>query len=415
MYSPIKILHQLPFLRLFIFLSLGIALALVSTDVKLALVLIIITLSIGFACTFLPPSKSYYKGFVIMFSIITLGYFCVYIEKPTKEDFSIVESLAQNTNTLIAEIFTKHLQSDTSALCKALCIADKSDLTSTVKKDFSRAGASHILAVSGMHVGIIFTAISTLIGLISQSRKFSRIASIVAICFLWFYAFICGLQPSIVRACTMFTIPIIGKLLKRDSSSLNSLLFTAFCMVIYDYTNLFNIGFQLSFLAVAGILLFQEKIFNIFQLQNKILIWLWSLTSVSIAAQITTLPLTIYYFHNIPVLSLISNLFVVPLSTLLIYFSGGLILFNLTNVSNIISLILNKLSYYLNLFIEEISCTPFVTIENINISIFQVATLYLIILITKYFLDSKKPVCVIWILSLIILFLGYEIIRLLFL
>ena len=409
MYSPIKILHQLPFLRLFTFLSLGIALALVSTDVKLALVLIIITLSIGFACTFLPPSKSYYKGFVIMFSIITLGYFCVYIEKPTKEDFSIVESLAQNTNTLIAEIFTKHLQSDTSALCKALCIADKSDLTSTVKKDFSRAGASHILAVSGMHVGIIFTAISTLIGLISQSRKFSRIASIVAICFLWFYAFICGLQPSIVRACTMFTIPIIGKLLKR------SLLFTAFCMVIYDYTNLFNIGFQLSFLAVAGILLFQEKIFNIFQLQNKILIWLWSLTSVSIAAQITTLPLTIYYFHNIPVLSLISNLFVVPLSTLLIYFSGALILFNLTNVSNIISLILNKLSYYLNLFIEEISCTPFATIENINISIFQVATLYLIILITKYFLDSKKPVCVIWILSLIILFLGYDIIRLLFL
>ncbi len=415
MYSPIKILHQLPFLRLFIFLSLGIALALVSTDVKHALVLIIITLSIGFACTFLPPSKSYYKGFVIMFSIITLGYFCVYIEKPTKEDFSIVESLAQNTNTLIAEIFTKHLQSDTSALCKALCIADKSDLTSTVKKDFSRAGASHILAVSGMHVGIIFTGISTLIGLISQSRKFSRIASIVAICFLWFYAFICGLQPSIVRACTMFTIPIIGKLLKRDSSSLNSLLFTAFCMVIYDYTNLFNIGFQLSFLAVAGILLFQEKIFNIFQLQNKILIWLWSLTSVSIAAQITTLPLTIYYFHNIPVLSLISNLFVVPLSTLLIYFSGGLILFNLTNVSNIISLILNKLSYYLNLFIEVISCTPFATIENINISIFQVATLYLIILITKYFLDSKKPVCVIWILSLIILFLGYDIIRLLFL
>ena len=415
MYSPIKILHQLPFLRLFIFLSLGIALALVSTDVKLALVLIIITLIIGFACTFLPPSKSYYKGFVIMFSIITLGYFCVYIEKPTKEDFSIVESLAQNTNTLIAEIFTKHLQSDTSALCKALCIADKSDLTSTVKKDFSRAGASHILAVSGMHVGIIFTAISTLIGLISQSRKFSRIASVVAICFLWFYAFICGLQPSIVRACTMFTIPIIGKLLKRDSSSLNSLLFTAFCMVIYDYTNLFNIGFQLSFLAVAGILLFQEKIFNIFQLQNKFLIWLWSLTSVSIAAQITTLPLTIYYFHNIPVLSLISNLFVVPLSTLLIYFSGGLILFNLTNVSNIISLILNKLSYYLNLFIEEISCTPFATIENINISIFHVATLYLIILITKYFLDSKKPVCVIWILSLIILFLGYDIIRLLFL
>lgn len=414
MYSPIKILHQLPFLRLFIFLSLGIALALVNTDIKLALVLIIITLSIGFACTFLPPSKSYYKGFVIMFSIITLGYFCVYIEKPAKEEFSSIENLAQKANTLIAEVFTKHLQSDTSALCKALCIADKSDLTSTVKKDFSRAGASHILAVSGMHVGIIFTAISTLIGLISQSRKFSRIASIVAICFLWFYAFICGLQPSIVRACTMFTIPIIGKLLKRDSSSLSSLLFTAFCMVIYDYTNLSNIGFQLSFLAVAGILLFQEKIFNIFHLQNKILIWLWSLTSVSIAAQITTLPLTIYYFHNIPVLSLFSNLIVVPIATLLIYFSGGLLTFQLTSLSKFISLIINKLSNILNSTIKNFSHLQYATIENINISIFHVILLYIIIILTRVYISSKKPLHLMGILSLFILFLAYDIIYLLF-
>lgn len=414
MLTPIKILHQLPFLRLFIFLSLGIALALVNTDIKLALVLIIITLSIGFACTFLPPSKSYYKGFVIMFSIITLGYFCVYIEKPAKEEFSSIENLAQKANTLIAEVFTKHLQSDTSALCKALCIADKSDLTSTVKKDFSRAGASHILAVSGMHVGIIFTAISTLIGLISQSRKFSRIASIVAICFLWFYAFICGLQPSIVRACTMFTIPIIGKLLKRDSSSLSSLLFTAFCMVIYDYTNLSNIGFQLSFLAVAGILLFQEKIFNIFHLQNKILIWLWSLTSVSIAAQITTLPLTIYYFHNIPVLSLFSNLIVVPIATLLIYFSGGLLTFQLTSLSKFISLIINKLSNILNSTIKNFSHLQYATIENINISIFHVILLYIIIILTRVYISSKKPLHLMGILSLFILFLAYDIIYLLF-
>ena len=349
-----------------------------------------------------------------MFSIITLGYFCVYIEKPAKEEFSSIENLAQKANTLIAEVFTKHLQSDTSALCKALCIADKSDLTSTVKKDFSRAGASHILAVSGMHVGIIFTAISTLIGLISQSRKFSRIASIVAICFLWFYAFICGLQPSIVRACTMFTIPIIGKLLKRDSSSLSSLLFTAFCMVIYDYTNLSNIGFQLSFLAVAGILLFQEKIFNIFHLQNKILIWLWSLTSVSIAAQITTLPLTIYYFHNIPVLSLFSNLIVVPIATLLIYFSGGLLTFQLTSLSKFISLIINKLSNILNSTIKNFSHLQYATIENINISIFHVILLYIIIILTRVYISSKKPLHLMGILSLFILFLAYDIIYLLF-
>ena len=415
MFTPIKILHQLPFLRLLIFLVLGIALAFVSTNVSLGLILIVAALSVALLCTFLPPHKSYFKGFVILFATMALGYFSCTTHLFSQSEVGTIKTLAEKANTTIGNTLANYLNTEASALCKALCIADKTELSQNVKKDFSRAGASHILAVSGMHVGIIFTAISSLLSLISKSRKFKIFGGIFSIIFLWFYAFICGLQPSIVRACTMFSVPIIGKLLKRDSSSFNSLLFTAFCMLVYDYTYLFNLGFQLSFLAVAGILLFQEKIFNIFQLQNKILIWLWSLTSVSIAAQITTLPLTIYYFHNIPVFSLISNLFVVPLSTLLIYFSGGLILFNLTNVSNIISLILNKLSYYLNLFIEVISCTPFATIENINISIFQVATLYLIILITKYFLDSKKPVCVIWILSLIILFLGYDIIRLLFL
>lgn len=415
MYSPIKILHQIPFLRLLVFLILGIALASVKTDVNIGLIFIIITLIISLICTWLPPNKSYYKGLVIMFSIITLGYFSVCIEKPSKQNLNIIENLANKTNTSISEIFSTHLSTDTSAICKALCIADKSELTSTIKKEFSRAGASHILAVSGMHVGIIFTAISTLLGLISKRRNYTNISNLVAIIFLWFYAFICGLQPSIVRACTMFTVPIIAKILNRDNISFNCLLFTAFCMLIYDYSYLFNIGFQLSFLAVAGILLFQERIFNIFPLQNKILIWLWSMTSVSIAAQITTLPLTIYYFHNIPVLSLISNLFIIPLSTLLIYSSSIFLSLSYFPNNHFIILITNKLSHALTSVIKYFSDISFAVVEHINISIFQVILLYIIILIIKYFLDSKKPVCVIWILSLIILFLGYDIIRLLFL
>ena len=415
MYSPIKILHQIPFLRLLVFLILGIALASVKTDVNIGLIFIIITLIISLICTWLPPNKSYYKGLVIMFSIITLGYFSVCIEKPSKQNLNIIENLANKTNTSISEIFSTHLSTDTSAICKALCIADKSELTSTIKKEFSRAGASHILAVSGMHVGIIFTAISTLLGLISKRRNYTNISNLVAIIFLWFYAFICGLQPSIVRACTMFTVPIIAKILNRDNISFNCLLFTAFCMLIYDYSYLFNIGFQLSFFAVAGILLFQERIFNIFPLQNKILIWLWSMTSVSIAAQITTLPLTIYYFHNIPVLSLISNLFIIPLSTLLIYSSSIFLSLSYFPNNHFIILITNKLSHALTSVIKYFSDISFAVIEHINISIFQVILLYLIILIIKYFLESKKPVCVIWILSLIILFLGYDIIRLLFL
>ena len=415
MFTPIKILHQLPFLRLLIFLVLGIALAFVSTNVSLGLILIVAALSGALLCTFLPPHKSYFKGFVILFATMALGYFSNRTHLFSQSEVGTIKTLAEKANTTIGNTLATYLNTEASALCKALCIADKTELSQNVKKDFSRAGASHILAVSGMHVGIIFTAISSLLSLISKSRKFKLFGGIFSIIFLWFYAFICGLQPSIVRACTMFSVPIIGKLLKRDSSSFNSLLFTAFCMLVYDYTYLFNLGFQLSFLAVAGILLFQKRIFNIFPLQNKILIWIWSLTSVSIAAQITTLPLTIYYFHNIPVLSLITNLIIVPLATLLIYFSGVLIIVQFSSLSTFISLIINKLTHFINSFIKQISDTIFATIDNINISVFQVVILYAIILLFYYFIISKKPATVLWILSCFILFIVYDIINLLFL
>ena len=415
MFTPIKILHQLPFLRLLIFLVLGIALAFVSTNVSLGLILIVAALSVALLCTFLPPHKSYSKGFVILFSTMALGYFSSTTPLFSQSEEGSIKTLAEKANTTIGNTLATYLNTEASALCRALCLADKTELSQNVKKDFSRAGASHILAVSGMHVGIIFTAISSLLSLISKSRKFKLLSGIFSIIFLWFYAFICGLQPSIVRACTMFSVPIIGKLLKRDSSSFNSLLFTAFCMLVYDYTYLFNLGFQLSFLAVAGILLFQKRIFNIFPLKNKILIWIWSLTSVSIAAQITTLPLTIYYFHNIPVLSLITNLFVVPLATLLIYFSGVLLIVQLSSLSTFISLIINKLTHFINSFIKQISDTIFATIDNINISVFQVVILYTIILLFYYFIISKKPATVLWILSCFILFIVYDIINLLFL
>ena len=414
MFTPIKILHQLPFLRLLIFLVLGIALAFVSTNVSLGLILIVAALSVALLCTFLPPHKSYSKGFVILFATMALGYFSSTTPLFSQSEEGCIKTLAEKANTTIGNTLTTYLNTEASALCRALCLADKTELSQNVKKDFSRAGASHILAVSGMHVGIIFTAISSLLSLISKSRKFKLLSGIFSIIFLWFYAFICGLQPSIVRACTMFSVPIIGKLLKRDSSSFNSLLFTAFCMLVYDYTYLFNLGFQLSFLAVAGILLFQKRIFNIFQLKNKILIWIWSLTSVSIAAQITTLPLTIYYFHNIPVFSLFSNLIVVPLATLLIYFSGVLLIVQLSSLSTFISLIINKLSNALNSTIENFSHLGYATIENINISIFHVILLYLIIILTRVYISSKKPLHLMIIISLFILFLAYDIIYLLF-
>lgn len=415
MFSPIQILHQIPFLRLILFLIIGILLASLNLGASVGIIGICLSLIIGLTCTFIPPNLSYLKGLTIAISCITLGYFSATTFNPLKHYKTPIEFYAEKTKDKISDLLSNELTPNASSISKALLIADKSELSRSTKKDFSRAGASHILAVSGMHVGIIFTAISSLLSIFFKQRNYKLICNLISLIFLWFYAFICGLQPSIVRACTMFTIPIIGQILHRDYISFNSLLFTAFCMLIYDYTYLFNIGFQLSFLAVSGILLFQKQIFNIFRLQNKILIWLWNLTSVSIAAQITTLPLTIFYFHELPILSIISNLVVIPLATLLIYSSGLYIFLSISPSDNFMSIVINTLSYWFTSSVKEISKISYSVIENIDISILQVIILYLIIFFIKLYLSTKKSSHLMYILSLIIIFLASDMINLLFL
>ena len=218
----------------------------------------------------------------------------------------------------ISEIFRKQLSNEEFGLAQALLLGDASEVDPTSKADFSATGAIHVLAVSGMHVSLFAQILWLFFGLFH--RVFSKITvQIVCIAILWAYAVLTGLSPSVVRSVLMFTVLQIGQISGKQSEQNHLLFLCAFLMLATDPDCAMDIGFQLSFLAVFGIVNFQKPIEAWIKIKPKWLCFIWKNTSVALAAQALTLPLTFYYFHAFPNYFLLANLGVVVLSGVAMY------------------------------------------------------------------------------------------------
>lgn len=216
------------------------------------------------------------------------------------------EHWREQVEKALSGVFDQYLSGSNLAVAKALILGDKRSLNPEVKAQFSSAGAMHILAVSGLHVGIILEVLIFLFGRFPRfiSRKMALISAIVI---LWVYAMVIGFPASVVRASLMFSLLVVGRISSRQPQSLNTLAFSAFVMLMINPLWLYDIGFQLSYLAMAGILLLYRPISESFYISNKWLKKIWQGTSVGIAAQLFTLPLTLHYFHQFPNYFLITN------------------------------------------------------------------------------------------------------------
>jgi len=205
-----------------------------------------------------------------------------------------------------------HFKENELAVLNALLLGQRQDISKELIVDYQRAGAIHILAVSGLHVGVILWILTFIFKPIERIKYGKFIKTLIIVYLLWMFAFIAGLSASVVRAVTMFTFLAIGLSLKRkkviEFSFISSMLF----LLLINPMFLFDVGFQLSYLAVFGILWVQPKLYEIYNprffLDKKI----WQLFTVSIAAQIGILPLSIYYFQQFPGLFLASNLVIIP-------------------------------------------------------------------------------------------------------
>lgn len=264
------------------------------------------------------------------------------------------------------------------AVGAALLLGDKSALPDEIREAYANTGAMHVLAVSGLHVGIVYMLLLGIFGLVRKSGKSRGWVSLtISLLVIWCYALLTGGSPSVLRAATMFSFLTIGRSLQRHSSIYNTLAASAFLLILIHPAILLEIGFQLSYLAVIGIVFFQRRIYGLLFFQSRLLDYAWQLTSVSVAAQLLTLPISLYYFHQFPVYFWISGLLVIPAATFILVL--GLLFFVLSPIpwlSAMAGKVLNGTIYLVNRSILFIDGWPFAIIDGIHWSACAVLVAY---------------------------------------
>ncbi len=299
------------------------------------------------------------------------------------------------------------------SVLQALTLGDRSEIDDEIKQSYIASGAMHILAVSGLHVGIIYMLFNFLLGFLNKLKyKKTQIGKIIKACLLililWSFAVLSGLSPSIRRAAVMFTFVILGRVSNRHVNIYNSVAASAFILLIINPYQITEVGFQLSYAAVLGIIFFHPKLLTLFKIKNRILYYLWSLTAVSVAAQISTFPITLYYFHIFPILFFLSNIIVIPAATVILISAFLLLVTSpFPYFSNFIAAFLNYILKFLNGSVSVIENIPHSTINNISFHGEDLIIAFLIIISASVFILLKKVKSLQFFLILLIVWISF--------
>ncbi|QOD60353.1 ComEC/Rec2 family competence protein [Polaribacter haliotis] len=309
-----------------------------------------------------------------------------------KSQSTTLVGLSAKFRDLVQESLKKYyFKEDELSVINALLLGQRQGISKELIANYSRAGAIHILAVSGLHVGVILLMLSFIFKPLERIQNGKYLKTIIIIFLLWVFAFIAGLSASVVRAVTMFTFLAVGLSFKKKNVVFFSLVSSLFFLLIIKPMFLFDVGFQLSYLAVFGIIWVQPKLYQLIQAKVKILDKIWQLFTVSIAAQIGILPLSIYYFEQIPGLFLASNLVIIPF---LMYILLGGILVIITSLLNILPQFMADLYgvviSLMNNFVSWISHQEAFLFKEISISFLWMLAWYALIVFSVDFLIQKK-------------------------
>ncbi|MBN2596585.1 MAG: ComEC/Rec2 family competence protein [Marinifilaceae bacterium] len=347
---------------------------------------------------------SYLKTQHILYSAYTDSLSWKQIEKGA--DFSI-KVLASKWRDQLLSIYRENgIQNESFDILAALTLGYKTGMDPEIKKAWADAGAMHVLAVSGLHVGIIYMIMNYLIRFLACFKYGRHLQGILLLLTLWIYALLTGMSPSVMRSATMFSFIVIGKVLKREGSIYNSLAVSAFFLLLIDPFLLFTVGFQFSYLAVVSIVFFQPQFERLIYVGNPILKLLWQLTTVSLAAQIGTFPLAIYYFHQFPSYFLLSGYIVITMAGILIYLSALLLLLSPVKIlSESLGWLLRNLVEGMNFLIVKIQALPGAVIRELSLSQYQLLFTYFLLFSLIALLSFKRKKAV---YAFIIILIGIQ-------
>jgi competence protein ComEC len=297
------------------------------------------------------------------------------------------------------------VEGENLAVLSALTMGYKSLLDQETRRVFSASGAMHILAVSGLHVGILFTTLSAFLFFLDRVKRGKYLKAIVLIIFLWFFAAFTGLSPSVLRAALMFTLVIIGTSFRYQTNIYNTLSASAFVILVANPMLITEVGFQLSYLAVLSIVFFYPHIYNLLYVQNRWIDKVWVLISVSLAAQLGTFVLGLFYFNQFPNYFLLTNLYAIPMAFVVLYLTIGLLFFSpIPMVSSALGWLLNESLSLLNSLIRFTESLPYSTSTGISISSSQALALLFAILMLALFLEFRKSYYINLLLGALLIF-----------
>ncbi|MEO7309443.1 MAG: ComEC/Rec2 family competence protein [Chitinophagaceae bacterium] len=279
-----------------------------------------------------------------------------------------------------------------SGVAEALLIGYRNDLDADLVQSYSNTGVVHIIAISGMHLGLIYGLLVLLFRPLGKSKKVLLIRAGCILSLLWVFSILTGAAPSIIRSAIMFTFLVLGETQKRKASIYNNLATSALLILLFDPFALWDVGFQLSYAAVLSIAIFATPISKLWHHNNKWIRNFWQLNAVTLAAQILTYPIVAFHFHQFPNLFLFTNIVAVPLSSLILY--GLLFLLAVSwipSVATWVGMLVKWSIWAMNSFIELVSKIPFSLTDGIYFTITQAVILMLSITAASWWLLRRSP------------------------
>ena len=313
----------------------------------------------------------------------------------------------QVRDKLIVMLAATKIEKEERAVISALTLGYRAEIDPETLDYFVNTGTIHVLSVSGLHVALIFFILSFLFSGINRGKMGTIFYPILMILFLWTYAFITGFSPPVQRSTVMFTFVIIGSILRRPVNIYNSLSASALVLILLDPNVLFDIGFQLSYLAIFGIVLLQPPLDSLVQFKNKIMKWGWTLFTISIAAQLITFPLSILYFNQFPNFFWISNYFAIPGTTLLMWLTFGFFITSpIAVISSLLAQIIQFTTHLMLMILKWMSELPLAVSEGIIFTQLQTWIIYGLIATLVIYSFSKNKT---WLFGGLILLISFQI------
>lgn len=304
--------------------------------------------------------------------------------------FSIRTLASQIRNTILNNLEKHHFNKEELHVFGALLLGQQQDISKDIMRDYQYAGAIHVLSVSGLHVGLLLGFLTFLLSPLANTKKNAILKLFIILLSLSFFGILAGLTPSVLRSVTMFSFVAIGMCFRRSVNFYNTLLISAFLILLFNPSFIYDVGFQLSYFALFFIVWAQPLLASLFKPKNKIITSIWDIITVSTAAQIGTLPISVYYFHQFSGLFFITNCLILPLLSIIMGIGIIVLIMGATNIVWTPILKLMELSIWLiNYIIHKIAALEQFIIKDIPFTKWMMIGLYLVII--AWIILLKKP------------------------